>query len=74
MPISYKSDRHFFHRFTVSFRIRRADGVAARFRVVFLRLMPLRFRVGMVTVSAAAVSMTATAVVSSAVDGSDAGA
>jgi len=48
--------------------------VAARFRVAFLRLMHLRFRVGMVTVSAAVVSMTATAVVSSTVGGSDAGA
>lgn len=59
--------------FTVSFKIRRTVGVAARFRVVFLRLMPLRFRVGMVTVSAAVVSMTAAAVVSTAVGGSDAG-
>lgn len=68
MSISYKSDRHFFHRFTVSFKILRMVGAAERFRVALLR-----FRVGMVTVSAAAVSMTATATAVSAI-GRDAGA
>lgn len=67
MPISYKSDRHFFHRVTVSFKILRMVGAAERFRVALLRL-----RFDIVTVSAGMESKVATTAVSAI--GRDAGA